>query len=99
MPFFLARAGKDQIPDILPGIDAFVGESLAAGTPLVLFNLPEAPHGFDHDPDPSTREAPEASRVIPGRQRASATMPAERLPSVDHRPGALPGLAGSRPPC
>jgi acetyl esterase/lipase len=56
MPFFLARAGKDTIPDILPGIDAFVAESLAAGTPLTLFNHPEAPHGFDHDPDPRTRE-------------------------------------------
>jgi acetyl esterase/lipase len=56
MPFFLARAGKDAIPDILPGIDAFVAESLAAGTPLTLFNHPEAPHGFDHDADPRTRE-------------------------------------------
>jgi len=56
MPFFLARAGKDAIPDILPGIDAFVTESLAAGTPLTLFNHPEAPHGFDHDADPRTRE-------------------------------------------
>ena len=55
-PFFLARAGKDAIPDILPGIDSFVAESLAAGTPLTLFNHPEAPHGFDHDPDPRTRE-------------------------------------------
>ena len=56
MPFFLARAGKDTIPDILPGVDAFVAESLAAGTPLTLFNHPEAPHGFDHDPDPRSRE-------------------------------------------
>jgi acetyl esterase/lipase len=57
MPFFLARAGKDQIPDILPGIDAFVTESLAAGTPLTFFNHPEAPHGFDNkDPNPRTLE-------------------------------------------
>ncbi len=56
MPFFLARAGKDTIPDILPGIDAFVVESLAAGTPLTFFNHPEAPHGFDHEPGPRTRE-------------------------------------------
>jgi acetyl esterase/lipase len=56
MPFFLARAGRDAIPDILPGIDAFVAESLAAGTPLTLFNHPQAPHGFDPDPDPRTRE-------------------------------------------
>jgi acetyl esterase/lipase len=56
MPFFLARAGKDAIPDILPGIDAFVVESLAAGTPLTFFNHPEAPHGFDHEPGPRTRE-------------------------------------------
>ncbi|RPH72159.1 MAG: alpha/beta hydrolase [Myxococcaceae bacterium] len=56
MPFFLARAGKDAIPDILPGIDAFVAESLAAGTPLTLFNHPEAPHGFDQEAGPRTRE-------------------------------------------
>ena len=56
LPFFLARAGKDAIPDILPGIDAFVAESLAAGTPLTLFNHPEAPHGFDQETDPRTRE-------------------------------------------
>jgi acetyl esterase/lipase len=55
-PFFLARAGKDQIPDLLPGIDAFVAEALAAGTPLTLFNHPDAPHGFDHDHDPRTLE-------------------------------------------
>jgi len=56
MPFFLARAGKDAIPDLLPGVDAFVAEALAAGTPLTLLNHPEAPHGFDHDPDPRTHE-------------------------------------------
>ena len=56
MPFFLARAGQDAIPDILPGIDAFVAESLAAGTPLTLLNHPRAPHGFDPDPDSRTHE-------------------------------------------
>jgi acetyl esterase/lipase len=56
LPFFLARAGRDQFPDILPGIDAFIAASLTAGTPLTLFNHPEAPHGFDRDPDPRTRE-------------------------------------------
>jgi acetyl esterase/lipase len=56
MPFFLARAGRDEIPDILPGIDAFVGAALAAGTPLTFFNHPQASHGFDADPDPRTRE-------------------------------------------
>jgi acetyl esterase/lipase len=28
-PIFVARAGKDQIPDLLPGLDRFVAEALA----------------------------------------------------------------------
>jgi acetyl esterase/lipase len=74
-PFFLARAGKDTIPDILPGIDAFVDESLAAGTPLTLLNHPEAPHGFDHDPDPRTREVLVAFLAFLGTHLAPGSAP------------------------
>jgi len=72
MPFFLARAGKDESPDILPGIHAFVAEALAAGTPLTLFNHPEAPHGFDHEPDPRTREVLEGFLAFLRTHLASA---------------------------
>jgi acetyl esterase/lipase len=72
LPFFLARAGKDQVPDLLPGIDAFVAEALAAGTPLTLFNLPEALHGFDREQDPRTREVLEGFLAFLRTHLASA---------------------------
>ena len=48
-PMLLVRAGRDQIPDLLPGLDRFVAEALAANAPLTLVNLPDAAHGFDND--------------------------------------------------
>jgi len=56
-PIFVARAGKDQIPDLLPGLDRFVSEALARNAPLVFFNQPDGEHGFDNQPgDPRSRE-------------------------------------------
>jgi len=56
-PIFVARAGKDQIPDLLPGLDRFVAEALARNAPLVLYNQPEGEHGFDNqEGDPRSRE-------------------------------------------
>jgi len=56
-PIFVARAGKDQIPDLLPGLDRFVAEALARNTPLVLYNQPDGEHGFDNqEGDPRSRE-------------------------------------------
>ena len=46
-PLFLARAGADEIPGLLGGLDAFVSEALAQDYPLTLINNPGAPHGFD----------------------------------------------------
>ena len=54
-PMLVIRAGRDQIPDLLPGLDRFVEQALDANAPLTLVNLPEAPHGFDNDrADPRT---------------------------------------------
>jgi len=56
-PIFVARAGKDQIPDLLPGLDRFVSEALARNAPLVLYNQPGGEHGFDNqEGDPRSRE-------------------------------------------
>jgi hypothetical protein len=56
-PLYLARAGADAIPDLLPGLDRFVAEALARDYPLTLANNPGAEHGFDiGDPAPRTLE-------------------------------------------
>jgi acetyl esterase/lipase len=56
-PIFVARAGKDQIPDLLPGLDRFVAEALARNAPLVFYNQPGGEHGFDNqEGDPRSRE-------------------------------------------
>jgi acetyl esterase/lipase len=56
-PIFVARAGKDQIPDLLPGLDRFAAEALARNAPLVFFNQPGGEHGFDNqEGDTSSRD-------------------------------------------
>jgi acetyl esterase/lipase len=61
-PTFLARAGADAIPDLLPGLDRFVAEALARDHPLTLMNHPGAAHGFDiGDAAPRTVEILEAA--------------------------------------
>ena len=46
-PLYLARAGADEIPQLLAGLDRFVAEAVARDYPLTLANNPGAPHGFD----------------------------------------------------
>jgi dienelactone hydrolase len=56
-PIFVARAGKDQIPDLLSGLDRFVAEALARNVALVFYNQPDGEHGFDNqEGDPRSRE-------------------------------------------
>ena len=56
-PIFLARAGKDQIPDLLPGLDGFVAEALRRNAPLTFYNQPNGEHGFDNqEGDPRSRD-------------------------------------------
>lgn len=54
-PLFLARAGADEIPDLLPGLDRFIAEAVKADYPLTLANNPGAPHSFDIRPGPTPR--------------------------------------------
>lgn len=56
-PLFIARAGRDQIPDLLRGLDRFVTVALAKNADFTLLNHPEGEHGFDNDRDnPRARE-------------------------------------------
>lgn len=56
-PIFVARAGKDQIPDLLSGLDRFVAEAIAKNAPLAFYNQPDGEHGFDNRPgDSRSRE-------------------------------------------
>jgi acetyl esterase/lipase len=56
-PMFVARAGRDQIPDLLPGLDRFVSEALKKNVDLAFFNQPGGEHGFDNVPgDSRSRE-------------------------------------------
>jgi acetyl esterase/lipase len=60
-PMFLARAGADEISQLLDGLDRFVAEALRCDYPLTVANNPGAPHGFDiGEATPRTLEILEA---------------------------------------
>lgn len=46
-PLFLARAGADEIPQLLGGLDRFIAEAVKRDYPMTLTNNPGAPHSFD----------------------------------------------------
>jgi acetyl esterase/lipase len=46
-PIFVARAGKDQVPDLEPGLDRFVTAAIAQNVSLEFWNHPDGVHGFD----------------------------------------------------
>jgi len=50
-PIFVARAGKDQIPDLEPGLDRFVAEALRRNVNLEVMNHAQGVHGFDNQND------------------------------------------------
>jgi dienelactone hydrolase len=45
--FFIARAGKDEMPGLNETLDRFVAKALARDLSISLVNLPDAPHAFD----------------------------------------------------
>jgi dienelactone hydrolase len=51
VPFFVARAGQDEIPLMNDSIDRFVAAALAANAPLTCMNHPFGEHGFDNQND------------------------------------------------
>ena len=50
-PMFVARAGRDQIPDLEPGLDRFVAEVVHRNITLEFMNHPLGVHGFDNQND------------------------------------------------
>jgi len=46
-PLYLARAGADEIPQLLVGLDRFIAEAVKRDYPMTLANNPGAPHSFD----------------------------------------------------
>ena len=57
LPFFIARAGRDQIPGVDDSIDRFVAEALRRNWPITVVNHPAGSHGFEHrEDDARTRE-------------------------------------------
>jgi len=48
---FVARAGRDQIPDLEPGLDHFVAEAVHRNIALEFMNHPFGVHGFDNQND------------------------------------------------
>jgi acetyl esterase/lipase len=48
LPLLIARAGKDQIPQLLTGLDRFVGIALKSDADVTVLNNPGAPHGFEN---------------------------------------------------
>ena len=53
----LIRAGNDQIPSLLVGLDRMVAVALKTDAEVTVLNHPGAPHGFDNKLDtPRTRE-------------------------------------------
>jgi acetyl esterase/lipase len=51
VPFFVARAGQDDIPMMNASIDRFIATALAANAPLTCMNHPFGEHGFDNQND------------------------------------------------
>jgi acetyl esterase/lipase len=46
-PILMFRSGADEVPGLLPMLDAAVAEALKQDARLELVNLPKAPHAFD----------------------------------------------------
>lgn len=55
VPLFLARAGRDDTPNLNAALDRFTARALAANLPITLANHPDAVHAFDlFDAGPTT---------------------------------------------
>ena len=49
-PIFVARAGRDEVPGLLEGMDGFVARAIATDAPIEFLNDPGASHAFDNQP-------------------------------------------------
>ncbi len=55
-PLLIARAGRDQIPDLLQGLDRFICDAVKANAPIEILNHPNGEHGFDNKPSARSGE-------------------------------------------
>jgi acetyl esterase/lipase len=53
-PLFIARAGRDETPNLNSALDRFVARALERNLPLTLVNHPDGPHAFDLFDDSET---------------------------------------------
>jgi acetyl esterase/lipase len=68
IPFFVARAGLDQVPLLNDALDRFVTAAHAANVPLTLMNHATGVHGFDYlDDDARSREIIQAAIAFASR--------------------------------
>jgi acetyl esterase/lipase len=51
MPFFIARAGLDEIPTMNDSIDRFIGRAIEKNANVVVWNHPTGVHTFDNQND------------------------------------------------
>jgi hypothetical protein len=54
VPFFIVRAGKDEMPNLNETLDRFVAKALSCNLPITFTNHPTAPHAFDVMDDSET---------------------------------------------
>jgi len=55
-PIFVGRAGRDEVPGLLEGMDGFVARGVATNAPIEFLNDPLAFHAFDNQPaDPGAK--------------------------------------------
>lgn len=55
-PLLIARAGRDEVPELLPGLDRFIQQAISANAPVEILNHPTGTHGFDNVDSPRSRE-------------------------------------------
>jgi len=47
LPMFIARAGRDEIPQLNESLDRFLSKAVARNLPITFVNHAEGPHAFD----------------------------------------------------
>lgn len=55
-PLLIARAGRDDVPELLPGLDRFIAQAISANAPVEILNHPTGPHTFENVDSPRSRE-------------------------------------------
>jgi acetyl esterase/lipase len=97
-PMFVARAGRDEIPDLEPALDRFVAEAVHRNIALEFINHPLGVHSFDNQNDDARSreivkaaiefiEQAQADKPEPGAavRKGNSLIPAWREKAARHR--------------